>query len=155
MRFHVLTVSLLVIHVFCDVVFCCSVSSCHSAQAHNAFTLMVKQSKKNLDLGLSYPADEGTMILQIIMNFSSSNTASHPRRLEPLTPKQIGDTVKLYEFQKTEFLNLIHKWCYMAYNCQLLSSNTNTVKTPEIYLHKIMFYISVFINGMYFIYWPY
>jgi hypothetical protein len=42
----------------------------------------------------------------------------------------------------------------MAYNCQLLSSNTNAVRTPEIYLHKTVFYIAVFINGMYFIYWP-
>ena len=42
----------------------------------------------------------------------------------------------------------------MAYNCQLLSSNTNAVRTPEIYLRKIVFYIAVFINGMYFIYWP-
>jgi len=63
------------------------------------------------------------------------------------------ETVKLYEFQKTEFNILIHKWCYMAYNCQLLSSNTNAVRTPEIYLHKTVFCTAVFINGMYFIYW--
>lgn len=42
----------------------------------------------------------------------------------------------------------------MAANCQLMSSNTNAVRTPEIYLHKIVFYTAVFINGMYFIYWP-
>jgi len=37
----------------------------------------------------------------------------------------------------------------MAYNRQLLSSNTNAVRTPGIFLCNTVFYFAVFINGMY------